>query len=490
MSFYFPIFDALVEFFDNFQPKGYVGMAKTEKAKKTISVKNKAVSPSSRSSAARASAPVAKKSTSRAAAKAAAAPASVKSSAKSSAKPVGQSAAKSPAKSTVKPAAKTASVKSAAKATPKATVKAVPKATIKAAPQKSAAKTPVKAVAKNLKPGAKGSSKPAPKAAVKSVIKAAPKAAPVKTTAKTAVKAVVKNVPKAALKAAPKAAPTTQDKAPRKISHMAQDVKPSQAKPQGGKAPIMVKAPLNQNMPQITRATPTVALAPHKVTATQSSSSLVKPAYRPIQVINKPLTPAQPNRAMAPMQKPAEKAEFKKGDYVCYPAHGVGEIEAVETQTIGGMEIKLYAIAFEKDRMRLKVPVARAHASGLRKLSSAGRIEDAMKTLQGRAQVRRAMWSRRAQEYETKINSGDPVSIAEVLRDLKRSNDDNDQSYSERQIYQSALERLAREVAAVEKITEIEASERLETMIRGRKARAAAQAEGEADPAALNEEAA
>ncbi|MBL8640205.1 MAG: CarD family transcriptional regulator [Alphaproteobacteria bacterium] len=190
------------------------------------------------------------------------------------------------------------------------------------------------------------------------------------------------------------------------------------------------------------------------------------------------------------MQKPAEKAEFKKGDYVCYPAHGVGEIESVETQIIGGMEIKLYAIAFEKDRMRLKVPVARAHASGLRKLSSAGRIEDAMKTLQGRAQVRRAMWSRRAQEYETKINSGDPVSIAEVLRDLKRSNDDNDQSYSERQIYQSALERLAREVAAVEKITEIEASERLENMIRGRKARAAAQGETDATPASLNEEAA
>ncbi|MBL8640824.1 MAG: CarD family transcriptional regulator [Alphaproteobacteria bacterium] len=176
---------------------------------------------------------------------------------------------------------------------------------------------------------------------------------------------------------------------------------------------------------------------------------------------------------MAPVAKESEKVEFKKGDYVVYPAHGVGEIEAVETQIIGGMEIKLYAIAFEKDRMRLKVPVFKAHASGLRRLSTSNRMDDALKTLQGRAQIRRAMWSRRAQEYETKINSGDPVAIAEVLRDLKRSNDESEQSYSERQIYQSALERLAREVAAVEKITEIEAAERLENMIKSKRSRAA-----------------
>ncbi|MBP9868838.1 MAG: CarD family transcriptional regulator [Alphaproteobacteria bacterium] len=177
---------------------------------------------------------------------------------------------------------------------------------------------------------------------------------------------------------------------------------------------------------------------------------------------------------MAPIAPNAEKVEYKKGDYVVYPAHGVGQIEAVETQIIAGMEIKLYAICFEKDRMRLKVPVFKAHASGLRRLSTSNRMQDALKTLQGRAQIRRAMWSRRAQEYETKINSGDPIAIAEVLRDLKRSNDETEQSYSERQIYQSALERLAREVAALEKITEIEAAERLENMIKGRRARASA----------------
>jgi CarD family transcriptional regulator len=167
--------------------------------------------------------------------------------------------------------------------------------------------------------------------------------------------------------------------------------------------------------------------------------------------------------------------DFSKGDYVVYPAHGVGQIEGVETQTIAGMEIRLYAITFEKDRMRLKIPVMKAQAAGLRRLSSASRMQDAIKTLKGKARVRRTMWSRRAQEYELKINSGDPVAIAEVLRDLKRSNDDSEQSYSERQIYQSALERLAREVAAVERITEIKATERLETILGNSAKKAAAE---------------
>ncbi len=157
--------------------------------------------------------------------------------------------------------------------------------------------------------------------------------------------------------------------------------------------------------------------------------------------------------------------DFKAGNKVVYPAHGVGNVEGVETQTIAGMEIKLYVVNFERDRMRLKIPVGKAEASGLRKLSSNERLDDAIKTLKGRSRVRRTMWSRRAQEYATKINSGDPVSIAEVLRDLKRSNDDNEQSYSERQIYQSALERLAREVAAVDDITEIKATEKLEDIM-------------------------
>ena len=154
--------------------------------------------------------------------------------------------------------------------------------------------------------------------------------------------------------------------------------------------------------------------------------------------------------------------DFQVGNSVVYPVHGVGKVESIETQTIAGMDISLYVIGFEKDRMRLKVPVTKAESSGLRKISSHELIDDALETLKGRSRVRRTMWSRRAQEYETKINSGDPISIAEVLRDLKRSNDDTEQSYSERQIYQSALERLAREVAAVDNTTEIKAAEKLE----------------------------
>ncbi len=176
-----------------------------------------------------------------------------------------------------------------------------------------------------------------------------------------------------------------------------------------------------------------------------------------------------------------DNVDFKTGDYVVYPAHGVGQVEGIESISAGGAEVMLYNISFEKDRMRLKVPVVKAQASGLRKLCTGDRMKDALKTLKGRARIRRTMWSRRAQEYETKINSGDPVAIAEVLRDLKRSNDDTDQSYSERQIYQAALERLAREVAAVEKITEEKASEQLQDILGKAAKRNAKKAEAEKD---------
>ena len=155
----------------------------------------------------------------------------------------------------------------------------------------------------------------------------------------------------------------------------------------------------------------------------------------------------------------SNKLDFEAGDFVVYPAHGVGRVEGIETHSIAGLEVQLYAITFEKERMTLKVPVTKARNAGLRRLSSKDRIKVALETLQGRSRVRRTMWSRRAQEYEAKINSGDPVSIAEVVRDLYRGADQSDQSYSERQIYQAALERLARELAAVEKIDETKATE-------------------------------
>ena len=160
-----------------------------------------------------------------------------------------------------------------------------------------------------------------------------------------------------------------------------------------------------------------------------------------------------------------KKLEFRPGDFVVYPTHGVGRIIGTEIQQVAGTELDLLVIDFEHDRMTLRIPVAKAQNSGLRRPSSRKQMDAALSKLKGRARVRRTMWSRRAQEYEAKINSGDPISIAEVVRDLRRNTSQSDQSYSERQMYQAALDRLAREFAAIEKIDEQTAATRLEKIM-------------------------
>lgn len=142
---------------------------------------------------------------------------------------------------------------------------------------------------------------------------------------------------------------------------------------------------------------------------------------------------------------------FKSGEFIVYPAHGVGQIVSIDEQEVAGHKLELFVIDFAKDKMRLKVPVAKATAIGMRKLSEEDYVERALKVLQGRARVKRTMWSRRAQEYDAKINSGDLLSISEVVRDLYRAENQPEQSYSERQLYESALDRMAREVAVIEK---------------------------------------
>ena len=144
--------------------------------------------------------------------------------------------------------------------------------------------------------------------------------------------------------------------------------------------------------------------------------------------------------------------DFLIGDYVVYPAHGVGQINGVETQEVAGLSLEVYVITFDHEKMTLRVPTKRAVTSGLRPLAANDVVTQALTTLKGRARVKRTMWSRRAQEYEAKINSGDLISIAEVVRDLHRAENQPEQSYSERQLYESALDRMAREVAAIEKI--------------------------------------
>lgn len=152
---------------------------------------------------------------------------------------------------------------------------------------------------------------------------------------------------------------------------------------------------------------------------------------------------------------------FNVGQYVVYPAHGVGQIKGIESQEIGGIKLDVFVIYFEKDKMTLRVPVNRAEKAGLRKLSNEGDLDRAFDTLKGKAKTARGMWSRRAQEYETKINSGSIVSIAEVVRDLHKNIDQPDRSYSERMIYESALNRLTHEVAAAENIDNEQATRRV-----------------------------
>jgi CarD family transcriptional regulator len=145
---------------------------------------------------------------------------------------------------------------------------------------------------------------------------------------------------------------------------------------------------------------------------------------------------------------------FDVGDYVVYPKHGVGRVIELQNQEIAGMQLELYVLRFEKEKMTLRVPVNKAESVGMRKLSSDKTLKEAMETLKGKPRVKRTMWSRRAQEYEPKTNSGDLVSIAEVTRDLFRPEDQPEQSYSERQIFEAASSRLARELAAMEKTDE------------------------------------
>jgi CarD family transcriptional regulator len=156
---------------------------------------------------------------------------------------------------------------------------------------------------------------------------------------------------------------------------------------------------------------------------------------------------------------------FRTSEFIVYPAHGVGQITAIEEQEVAGFKLELYVISFAKDKMTLKVPTPKVASVGMRKLAEADVVKKALDTLTGRARVKRTMWSRRAQEYEAKINSGDLVAIAEVVRDLYRSEVQPEQSYSERQLYEAALDRMAREIAVVQKLTDSESLKVIEVQL-------------------------
>ncbi|MDD2796266.1 MAG: CarD family transcriptional regulator, partial [Acidocella sp.] len=165
------------------------------------------------------------------------------------------------------------------------------------------------------------------------------------------------------------------------------------------------------------------------------------PAPAPAPVISHSGVPAGPMRPMTPPRAMAKAEIFVAGDFVVYPTHGVGKVERIATEEIAGHTLELIHITFDENRMTLRVPTNKARTAGLRKLASRKQFDDVLAVLKGRARIKRTMWSRRAQEYEAKINSGDPAAIAEVVRDLHRNAGQPDQSFSERQIYESALDR-------------------------------------------------
>jgi CarD family transcriptional regulator len=237
---------------------------------------------------------------------------------------------------------------------------------------------------------------------------------------------------------------------------------------------------------------PVSKTAPKPVAKTLVSKPPVsKPPVAKAPVAHKPVVPAAKPVAAAPRVEEPKKAltqrqGFKTNEFVVYPAHGVGQILAIEEQEIAGAKLELFVINFMKDKMTLRVPTAKVANVGMRKLSEPALVKRALETLKGRARVKRTMWSRRAQEYEAKINSGDIVAIAEVVRDLYRSDSQPEQSYSERQLYEAALDRLSREIAVVQHVTETEAVKEIEGQLaksprRGAKAEAEVEADGEAD---------
>ncbi len=197
------------------------------------------------------------------------------------------------------------------------------------------------------------------------------------------------------------------------------------------------------------------AKAPAKKTVAKSAKAPVKAA------VTKAVAKAAP-RVEEPKKVLTQRQGFKTNEFVVYPAHGVGQILAIEEQEIAGTTLELFVINFMKDKMTLRVPTAKVANVGMRKLSEPSLVKRALETLKGRARVKRTMWSRRAQEYEAKINSGDIVAIAEVVRDLFRSESQPEQSYSERQLYEAALDRLSREIAVVQHVTETEAVKEIE----------------------------
>ncbi|MCC2106034.1 MAG: CarD family transcriptional regulator [Hyphomicrobiales bacterium] len=414
-------------------------------------------------------------------------------------------------------AAKTAAAKAAA---------AKAAAARKAAAAKAASKAKAAAAARTPAKGAGG--KPATKAKVATVAKSA-KTSVKTTSAKTMIaKAAIAKTVKAPAAVKPAAKPvevqakTNSDK--NRIVAVSKEATQEKAKqPQIEKAVDKTKTTTATHSKPVEQAgarpkvqlvrsettAPVAPVAPAPVpvrTAPDPRPASHAPAMQPRETSEqnpvtqkKTISPAAAKplakpaaKAPAPEAKPAkpagQKLGFKTHEHIVYPAHGVGQIVAIEEQEVAGFKLELFVISFVKDKMILKVPTPKVVSVGMRKLAEAPVINKSLDTLTGRARIKRTMWSRRAQEYEAKINSGDLIAIAEVVRDLYRSEAQPEQSYSERQLYEAALDRMSRELAVVQKITEQESLKLIESQLqKGPRRAAKAEAESESDSGEIDE---
>jgi CarD family transcriptional regulator len=351
----------------------------------------------------------------------------------------------------------------------------------KSGPAKAAAasvkKSPVKAAVSSKSP------RPAVAAAVKPAAKPQAAAAPApskshKPAAKVNAKPATKEIkPVAAAPAAPApvaAKPAAAKVAPKAVPPVAQAqpvAKPFVGKSTAAPAPVAAAARPAQHAP--VRAMPVSVAKP----AGQKISAPVGQQPMTPKAIAEKAAAARQQAILAAQKKPVNSRHgFKTNEFIVYPAHGVGRIVGIEEQEIAGMSLELFVITFDKEKLTLRVPTGKLASVGMRKLADDDMVRKAIETLKGRARVKRTMWSRRAQEYVAKINSGDLVSIAEVVRDLYRSEAQPEQSYSERQLYEDALDRMAREIAAVEKLDERGAVQRITEVLsksaRGRRVEA------------------
>ncbi len=307
---------------------------------------------------------------------------------------------------------------------------------------------------------------------------------------KKPVKKAVASKKKQVLARKPAAKAAVKHKAVAKAKHAPANKHVTAKKPLVAKKPVAkakaaatAKPPIAKK-PAFTKVTGTIksAAAAHAVAPAPAAPVVARPAPMAAAPVA-----AKPAAVAAPVVP--RKLSFKIGELVVYPAHGVGKISAIEEQEIAGSKLELYIVDFEREKLRLKVPTNRAEQKGMRRLADRGLIEHAMKVIRGRARIKRTMWSRRAQEYDAKINSGDLIAVAEVVRDLYRSDRQPEQSYSERQLFEQALLRMARELAAVRKIDDDQSVKELSEFLakNAKRAQAAGEKAAEEEAAAAEE---